>query len=176
MKGRKINQFHLNSRLVYRLASGSGATILMQIILWPSIEVEILLISILLYLHHSWSDSTYQERKWHTMWKKWDEGRGWSYSHLWNCGGLSSTVKYTGAKAMRMRACTEVLLLCMAPNYEMSEVLWCCFMFKGVWFCTLLSQFSNRIYLLAKFPFISCSCFSTLVSPNVVVSWFRKWN
>lgn len=120
----------------------------MQIVLWSSTEVEILFISILLYLHHCWSyGSTYQERKWHTMWKKWDEGRGWSCGHFWKRGSLSSTVKYTGAKDIQERACIEVLLY-MPPNCEVSEVLWCCFMFRGVWFCTLLSQFSN-IYIFA---------------------------
>lgn len=79
MKGRKIKQFHFNLKtcIIYRLASGSGATVLMQIILWPSIEVEILFVSILLYLHHTWRyGSTYQERKRGTMWKKWDESGG----------------------------------------------------------------------------------------------------
>lgn len=54
----------------------------------------------------------------------------------WKHVDVSSRVKYARAKTIQAKACIEVLLLHVAPNYEMSEVFWSCFMSQGVWFYT----------------------------------------
>lgn len=114
--------------------------------LWPPIEVEILFISILLHLHHSllWLHLPKRETSW---WRRKEVGGGCSpWNHLGKYVPLSSRVKYAGAKTIQARACLEVLLLRVAPDCEISEVFWCCFMFQGVLFYT----FTKPIVVFAR--------------------------